>query len=50
MGVVYCQTWGGDKNGFGLAKCCRDVSLDAFPKTASSVYFEYQPNNKEVIV
>ena len=37
------QTWGGAQNGFGLAHCCQNVTLDSFPETATSVYFEYQP-------
>lgn len=28
-------------NGFGLAKCCEDVPLDAFPATATTVHFEF---------
>ena len=45
----FLQTWGGAKNGFGLARCCQDLSLDGFPPTATSVYFEYQPLDDEVI-
>lgn len=44
----FLQTWGGEQNGFGLAKCCRDISLDSFPDTATSVYFELQPSEYEV--
>ena len=44
------QTWGGEQNGFGLAKCCQDVSLDQFPDTATSVYFELQPSEHSVRV
>ena len=45
---IFFQTWGGDKNGFGLAQCCRDITIDEFPSTATSVYFEYQPTDNEV--
>ena len=40
---THMQTWGGAQNGFGLAHCCQNVTLDSFPETATSVYFEYQP-------
>lgn len=45
LSLIHMQTWGGAQNGFGLAHCCQNVTLDTFPETSTSVYFEYQPVN-----
>ena len=34
-------SWGGKDNGFGLAKCCSDDSIDTFPDSATTLHFEF---------
>ncbi|OQV13392.1 E3 ubiquitin-protein ligase HUWE1 [Hypsibius exemplaris] len=38
---LLAETWGGKVNGFGLAKCCEDISLEQFPTTSTTVHFEF---------
>lgn len=35
------ESWGGKENGFGLAECCRDSPMSAFPSSATTLHFEY---------
>lgn len=43
------ESWGGKENGFGLAECCRDLPMSAYPSSATTLHFEYYTehnNNK----
>lgn len=35
------ESWGGKENNFGLAECCRDLPLSAYPSSATTLHFEY---------
>uniref|UniRef100_A0A3P9M092 E3 ubiquitin-protein ligase HUWE1 n=1 Tax=Oryzias latipes TaxID=8090 RepID=A0A3P9M092_ORYLA len=35
------ESWGGKENGFGLAECCRDLSLQKYPPSATTLHFEF---------
>lgn len=35
------SSWGGRENGFGLAQCCTDRPVHAFPESATTLNFEY---------
>ena len=56
--IFFCeQNWGGRENGFGLAECCQDLPMSAFPSSATTLHFEYfsdesankKPNQLNVI-
>ena len=34
-------SWGGKESGFGLAKCCTDQPIYAFPESATTLHFEF---------
>ncbi|CAK9298752.1 unnamed protein product [Gordionus sp. m RMFG-2023] len=40
------QTWGGKANGLSLAQCSRDLSMNEFPSSCTSLHFEFYPLNK----
>lgn len=42
------ESWGGKENGFGLAECCRDLPISAYPPSATTLHFEYyvDPNHR----
>ncbi|XP_028966633.1 E3 ubiquitin-protein ligase HUWE1 [Galendromus occidentalis] len=35
------DNWGGKENGFGLAECCRPAPIASFPRSATTLHFEY---------
>ncbi|XP_054168845.1 E3 ubiquitin-protein ligase HUWE1-like isoform X3 [Oppia nitens] len=35
------ENWGGKENGFGLAECCQNLPMSAFPSSATTLHFEY---------
>ncbi|XP_068162223.1 E3 ubiquitin-protein ligase HUWE1 isoform X10 [Antennarius striatus] len=35
------ESWGGKENGFGLAECCRDLSMTKYPPSATTLHFEF---------
>uniref|UniRef100_A0A4D5RDW1 Putative e3 ubiquitin-protein ligase huwe1 isoform x3 n=1 Tax=Ixodes scapularis TaxID=6945 RepID=A0A4D5RDW1_IXOSC len=35
------ENWGGKENGFGLAECCRDLPMNKFPASATTLHFEF---------
>lgn len=35
------ENWGGKENGFGLAECCQDLPMSAYPSSATTLHFEY---------
>lgn len=35
------ESWGGKENGFGLAECCNNLPLSAYPSSATTLHFEY---------
>lgn len=35
------ESWGGKENNFGLAECCRNLPLSAYPSSATTLHFEY---------
>lgn len=35
------ESWGGKENGFGLAECCSDLPMSAYPSSATTLHFEY---------
>ncbi|XP_068610279.1 E3 ubiquitin-protein ligase HUWE1 [Brachionichthys hirsutus] len=35
------ESWGGKENGFGLAECCRDLSMMKYPPSATTLHFEF---------
>ncbi|XP_078340185.1 E3 ubiquitin-protein ligase HUWE1-like isoform X5 [Crassostrea virginica] len=41
------ESWGGKDNGFGLAECCKDVSISSFPTSATTLHFEFYVENKD---
>lgn len=41
------QSWGGKENGFGLADCCTNKAMTAFPSSATTLHFEYYVENSE---
>ena len=37
-------SWGGKDNGFGLSKCCSNDPIETFPKSATTLHFEFYTN------
>ncbi|XP_014824117.1 PREDICTED: E3 ubiquitin-protein ligase HUWE1 isoform X11 [Poecilia mexicana] len=35
------ESWGGKENGFGLAECCRDLTMTKYPPSATTLHFEF---------
>jgi E3 ubiquitin-protein ligase HUWE1 len=42
------ESWGGKENGFGLAECCRDLPMSAYPSSATTLHFEYYTDQASV--
>lgn len=43
------ENWGGKEHGFGLAECCQDLPLTAYPASSTTFKFEFyaQPDKTE---
>lgn len=43
--LYLAESWGGKENGFGLAECCQNLPITAYPSSASTLHFEYYAEN-----
>uniref|UniRef100_A0A6G1SLG6 E3 ubiquitin-protein ligase HUWE1 n=1 Tax=Aceria tosichella TaxID=561515 RepID=A0A6G1SLG6_9ACAR len=42
------ESWGGKENGFGLAECCKDLPMSAYPSSATTLHFEYYTDHGSI--
>ncbi|XP_035214633.1 E3 ubiquitin-protein ligase HUWE1-like [Stegodyphus dumicola] len=45
--LYLAESWGGKENGFGLAECCQNLAVNAYPSSASTLHFEYYAENTD---
>ncbi|KAF8790741.1 E3 ubiquitin-protein ligase HUWE1 like protein [Argiope bruennichi] len=45
--LYLAESWGGKENGFGLAECCQNLPISAYPSSASTLHFEYYAESGE---
>nr|XP_042906094.1 E3 ubiquitin-protein ligase HUWE1 [Parasteatoda tepidariorum] len=45
--LYLAESWGGKENGFGLAECCQNLPVTAYPSSASTLHFEYYAESSD---
>lgn len=45
--VNLAEPWGGKDNGFGLAQCCQNLPLSAFPENATALHYEFYGEHQQ---
>ncbi|XP_042241661.1 E3 ubiquitin-protein ligase HUWE1-like isoform X2 [Homarus americanus] len=45
--INLAEPWGGKDNGFGLAQCCQNLPLSAFPENATTLHYEFYGEHQQ---